>query len=256
MAEVSKTRNGTIIAKRGFEVEKSNNATSKGTRIVKKGNELDKNAFLKILTAELTNQDPTNAKDSTAYISQFAQFASLEQMANLNGTMSFNSASSLVGKTVALSAYDDWGHQYGGRVTNVTKQGDNIKLMVNVPKYRGEKIIDYEDKEFDYKDLSDVLNVPADDTVLLQYLKDHFAYLNNNMNFMSATSIVNKKVQLTTYEENKDAKEGEDKYKEVKYSGTVKEVYKTKEGVKVNVILDETGKEKEFLFDDVSKILS
>ena len=45
------------------------NATSKA---------LDQNSFLKILMAELTNQDPTSGtSDPTAYISQLAQFTSL-----------------------------------------------------------------------------------------------------------------------------------------------------------------------------------
>ncbi|EYE88830.1 hypothetical protein Q428_06050 [Fervidicella metallireducens AeB] len=52
-----------------------------------KGNNLDKNAFLKILTVQLKNQDPQNAKDNTEYIAQMAQFSALEQSQNLNQTM-------------------------------------------------------------------------------------------------------------------------------------------------------------------------
>lgn len=236
-------------------VDTTNSATRRGTRVVKKGNELDKNAFLRILTAELTNQDPMNTKDSTAYVSQLAQFSSLEQMANLNNTMSFNSASGLIGKTVALDQYDDWGHQYGGTVENVTKRGDSIILSVNVPKYKGDKIVGLECKDFQYKSLSDVLNVIEDNTVLLSYLKDNFAYLNNNMNFMSASGLINKNVELTTFETGEDGKTIEDS-KEIKYLGNVKEVYKTKEGIKIKVKLNETGEEKEFSFDDISKIIN
>ncbi|MEL7598051.1 MAG: flagellar hook capping FlgD N-terminal domain-containing protein [Clostridiaceae bacterium] len=228
----------------GFTTDNNIGATRNGTRIVKKGQEMDKNAFLRILTAELTNQDPTNTKDSTAYVSQLAQFSSLEQMANLNNTMSFNSAGNLVGKTVALNSYDDWGHQYGGIVKNVTKNGDEMKLTVNVPKYIGDEIANYEDKEFDLKDLSDILNIPTDDTKLLGYLSDNMTYLNNNMNFMVASSMIDKNVDLTTME-------GEE---EKNYSGTVTEVYKTKEGIKLKVKLDGSEEEKEFSFDNVSKV--
>lgn len=228
----------------GFVIDNNTSATQRGTRIVKKGQEMDKNAFLRILTAELTNQDPMNAKDSTAYVSQLAQFSSLEQMANLNNTMSFNSAGNLVGKTVALNSYDDWDHQYGGIVKSVTKNGDEIKITVNVPKYVGDEIVNYEDKEFDLKDLSDVLNITTDDTKLLGYLSDNITYLNNNMNFMVASSMIDKNVDLTTME-------GEE---EKNYSGTVTEVYKTKEGIKLKVKLDDSEEEKEFFFDNVSKV--
>jgi len=61
-------------------VNSASRATDRGTTIVKAGDTLDKNAFLKILAAELTNQDPTNAADSTQYVSQMAQFSSLEQI--------------------------------------------------------------------------------------------------------------------------------------------------------------------------------
>ncbi|KRQ87054.1 flagellar basal body rod modification protein [Caloramator mitchellensis] len=50
----------------------------------KKNDILDKDAFLRILTVQLQNQDPLNAKDNTEYIAQMAQFAALEQSQNLN----------------------------------------------------------------------------------------------------------------------------------------------------------------------------
>ena len=72
------------------ELASLSRATSRGTTIVKKGQEMDQNSFLKILSAELTNQDPTTAKDGTEFVAQMAQFASLEQMTNLNSTMAFS----------------------------------------------------------------------------------------------------------------------------------------------------------------------
>ena len=50
-------------------------------------NELGKNEFLKILTAQLANQDPTAPVDSTAFVAQLAQFSTLEQMQNVNDTL-------------------------------------------------------------------------------------------------------------------------------------------------------------------------
>ncbi len=50
-------------------------------------NSLDKNAFLKLLTTQLQNQDPLNPTDSTEFTAQLAQFSSLEQLSNINSTL-------------------------------------------------------------------------------------------------------------------------------------------------------------------------
>ena len=66
--------------------------TTKGTKIVTStGGSMDKTAFLKILASELSNLDPTQNQDSSAYVTQMAQFASVEQMSNLNETMTKSS---------------------------------------------------------------------------------------------------------------------------------------------------------------------
>ena len=49
--------------------------------------ELDKEAFLKILVAQLTYQDPLNPMDDKDFIAQLAQFTSLEQLTNIAGSM-------------------------------------------------------------------------------------------------------------------------------------------------------------------------
>ena len=50
-------------------------------------NALGKNEFLKILTAQLANQDPTAPMDSNAFVAQLAQFSALEQQQNTNDTL-------------------------------------------------------------------------------------------------------------------------------------------------------------------------
>jgi len=40
--------------------------------------------FLKLLVAQIQNQDPTQPADSMAYVTQLAQFSSLEQLININ----------------------------------------------------------------------------------------------------------------------------------------------------------------------------
>jgi flagellar basal-body rod modification protein FlgD len=48
------------------------------------GGSLDKNAFLKLLVQEMTNQDPLKPADNTQFIAPLAQFSTLEQMQNMN----------------------------------------------------------------------------------------------------------------------------------------------------------------------------
>ena len=74
----------------GEELKKTSRAVSK---------ELDKEAFLKLLIAQLANQDPMNPMEDREFIAQMAQFSSLEKMAEANKF----SAVSYVGKTVGFT---------------------------------------------------------------------------------------------------------------------------------------------------------
>lgn len=85
----------------------STNSSTAVTRAT--NNELGKDAFLKLLIAELSNQDPTNPVEDREFISQMATFSSLEQMQNMNKTLTSMadtnkfSAASYIGKVVAFT---------------------------------------------------------------------------------------------------------------------------------------------------------
>ena len=44
----------------------------------------DKSTFLKLLVAQLKNQDPLSPSDGTAFVTQLAQFTSLEQSTQMS----------------------------------------------------------------------------------------------------------------------------------------------------------------------------
>lgn len=47
----------------------------------------DKDTFLRLLTTQLSNQDPTSPMENEQFLSQLAQFSSLEQMMGMQATM-------------------------------------------------------------------------------------------------------------------------------------------------------------------------
>ncbi len=77
------------------------------------GKTLGKYDFLKLLVKQLAHQDPLNPMDSTEFTSQLAQFSSLEQLNNVNSTLSEILAfqhslqnamvTNLIGKVVRIS---------------------------------------------------------------------------------------------------------------------------------------------------------
>lgn len=69
-------------------------------------NMLDYDAFLRLLTTQLTNQDPTKPMDSTEYVAQLATFSEVEQSIQTNraleGMLAANAlaaADGLIGRT-------------------------------------------------------------------------------------------------------------------------------------------------------------
>lgn len=155
-------------------LEKTTNASTATdlSSVENKKSGLDKDSFLQLLVAQMRYQDPSNPSDSTQYMSQLAQFTSLEQMENLNKTYSRSDAQSLVGSYVIMKTQDSNGKEnyVSGLVDYVTMNNGKPYLSIN-------------DSFYDYDNLDSVVDV------------DYVAQMNGSNN---SSSTQNTKTSDTT----------------------------------------------------------
>lgn len=112
------------------------NQTATATNVSRATNSTtsDKDMFLKLLLAQMKYQDPMNPTDSAQYLSQMAQFTTVEKLENMVTntasmltTNQMQSALSMVGSTVEYGVGDKQGT---GIVTGVTVIDGTPQLLV------------------------------------------------------------------------------------------------------------------------------
>ncbi len=108
-------------------------------------NSLGKDAFLRILAAQLSNQDPMEPASDTEFIAQLAQFSALEQMQSLNAGFTTSQAYSLVGKYVNITIEDETGSGAApqiifGKVDGVLKSEGINYVIVGGKRYKVEDV--------------------------------------------------------------------------------------------------------------------
>lgn len=93
-------------------------------------------AFMKLLLAQLKNQDPLKPMEDKEFIAQLAQFNSLNQLTEMNKTLGelmtaqmLSQGSALIGKTV--TGVSDSGGVISGLVSGLKIVGDKVTLDVN-----------------------------------------------------------------------------------------------------------------------------
>ena len=91
---------------------------------------VDYDSFLKLLVAQMRNQDPTSPTDSTQYFSQLASFSNVEQGLRTNDRLdallaqgSMNQAGNLIGKTYSDATQT-------GRIEAVLIQSDGVDIRL------------------------------------------------------------------------------------------------------------------------------
>jgi flagellar basal-body rod modification protein FlgD len=78
---------------------------------------LDKDGFLKMLVAQMQNQDPSSPMDAAQQTEQMAAFTEVEQITNMSQGMTQSSAVGLIGHTVTYK--DSTGAAQSGLVQSV-----------------------------------------------------------------------------------------------------------------------------------------
>jgi|KBSSwiStaDraftv2_1062776.scaffolds.fasta_scaffold922389_1 flagellar basal-body rod modification protein FlgD len=97
--------------------------TTQGAQVAQPGGALGKDQFLKLLIAQLKNQDPMSPLQGDQMASQLAQFSSLEQLQQINTNLAGQqtSSSTLLGAVQSSAAINTIGH-------TVVALGDQLQV--------------------------------------------------------------------------------------------------------------------------------
>lgn len=94
----------------------------------KTSQDLGKDDFLNLLVTQLKYQDPLSPMEDKEFISQMAQFTSLEQMKNMNNSVQITQATSFIGKQVTWA--DSQGNEMAGVVKSVKIVNGEARVLV------------------------------------------------------------------------------------------------------------------------------
>ncbi|MEH7336039.1 flagellar hook capping FlgD N-terminal domain-containing protein [Neobacillus drentensis] len=101
--------------------------------------QVDKDLFLRILTTQLRNQDPTQPMEDREFIAQLAQFSTLEQISNLNQTFSqfmnsqhddISQFSTMMNKEVSWMN-EETGFVESGVIKGIVKRDNQFYYQIN-----------------------------------------------------------------------------------------------------------------------------
>ncbi|MCL1936560.1 MAG: hypothetical protein FWF57_09345 [Defluviitaleaceae bacterium] len=106
-------------------------------------NELDREAFLRLLVTQLQFQDPMNPMEDHAFVAQLAQFSALEQMQNINNNTIRSHAFAMVGREVVAEVRNEaTGNMdlVAGRVSSAVIENGQAFVVVENGSAEGRKV--------------------------------------------------------------------------------------------------------------------
>ncbi|WP_226034943.1 flagellar hook assembly protein FlgD [Aquibacillus saliphilus] len=115
--------------------------------------DLGKDEFMKILMAQLQNQDPLNPMEDKEFISQMATFSSLEQMMNMSSSITNLTNNLSVSPVVQYSNFIDKEVSYYHLDENTGEKTELVTSLVkSVSQKEGNAILELENGEKVYAD--------------------------------------------------------------------------------------------------------
>jgi len=116
----------------------------------KVGSQLGKEDFLLLLVTQMQYQDPLDPADNTQFVAQLAQFSALEQMSNLNQTVTNTSATSLIGKEVLVRHTTTTGDtmEVQGTVQKVTIKNGTAYVTVEGQEFSSDEVVEVIDQSY------------------------------------------------------------------------------------------------------------
>ena len=105
---------------------------------------VDYQAFLKLLVAQMKNQDPTSPMESTDYVAQLATFSQVEQSVQINNRLDqilqasvLSQAGSIIGRTVTTADGEISGtvaevRMFSDGIIAVLEGGEEVPILPGV----------------------------------------------------------------------------------------------------------------------------
>ena len=93
---------------------------------------LSQSDFLQLLIAQMKNQDPTSPTSATDFMTELADFSTVEGMTSLNSSFTLQNmeqSANLIGKTVDYT--DASGKAASGAVSSVVMNNGQVQLDIN-----------------------------------------------------------------------------------------------------------------------------
>ncbi|HKJ82038.1 MAG TPA: flagellar hook capping FlgD N-terminal domain-containing protein [Ignavibacteriaceae bacterium] len=200
---------------------------------------LGKNDFMTLLIAQMKNQDPLNPMDGTQFASQLAQFSSLQELQNLNDSM-----------TQSISANYSLAQSINNTMS-ATLIGKDVKVSGNDITYNGQNSI-----QLGYNLQSDAssasINIYDSNGTLIKTLDNLPTGSGDNTTAWDFTDNSGNKVPAGNYTFEVDAKTstGADMAPDIFKYGTITGVEYTSSGTKL--LVDNT----EYNLSDISEIVN